>query len=330
MDIEPIQFSIFNGDIKKIKKLWDETFQDAPTFTDYYFENICKVNDIVVAASNKNIVGMIHLNYYNVMYYGEEVKAVYVVGVAVIPKYRKKGIMKGMMNFALSHAQKKGATFGFLMPKNQRYYMGLGFQPVYETKNIRLRLSREFDNRHVTSYSICLLGNCEKDFLGTLASGINRALGEKYKVYCRRDAEYLEQMYLEHKCQDGDVCVLYDRLGEDVIIKGVCSYDVYGSTIYIDRYELFDDSFDIFFEIICSIGSECGCNRCNIMLPEHSYGLLFNDSKSGICEMLKKYNLVEEVIDGYGIMVKVLGDEVTNTDIRTDRFLGKCFFDEIV
>lgn len=119
----------------------------------------------MVAASNKKIVGMIHLNYYNVIYYGKEIKAVYVVGVAVIQKYRRKGIMKSMMNFALSHAQKKGAKFGFLMPKDKRYYMGLGFQPVYETKNIRLKLSREYDNRHVISYNICLLGNCEKDFL---------------------------------------------------------------------------------------------------------------------------------------------------------------------
>ncbi|MCM1273431.1 MAG: GNAT family N-acetyltransferase [Clostridium sp.] len=326
MDIEPIEFSIYNGDIGKIKSLWDETFEDAPPFTDYYFDTICKLNDIVVASSNQNVVGMIHLNYYDVIYYGKEVKAVYVVGVAVIPKYRKKGIMKSMMQYALSHAERRGAKFGFLMPKDRRYYIGLGFSPVYETKRIRLKLSGESSVRHVNSYQICLLGNCSRDFLGTLAALINRALGEQYRIYCKRNAAYLEQMYLEHKCQNGDVCVLYEKSGGDMIIKGVCSYDVYGSTIYIDRYELFDDSFDIFLEMIVSISKEYSCGHCNIMIPNASYQRLFADGSHEMGALLEKNGLVEEVIDGYGIMVRVFDDE----EINMDSFSGNCFFDEIV
>ncbi|MDE6026429.1 MAG: GNAT family N-acetyltransferase [Lachnospiraceae bacterium] len=331
MDLQPVEYSLFSGEMSKVKKIWDETFQDPAPFTDYYFDNICKVNDIVVAMVNEKIIGMIHLNYYSVMYYGREVTAVYIVGVAVVPKYRRKGIMKGMMEYAFSYAKKKGVMFGFLMPKNRQYYLGIGFTHVYETKNIRLRIPKVLDyGKHFDPYTVCRLGMCDDAFFDVLALGINEALGKKYEIYCRRNPTYLKQMCLEHKCQNGDVCVLYDTSGDKIIIKGIFSYDVYGKTIYIDRYELFDDTFDIFFALLFDIGSKYGCEICNIMMPDDYYNSLFHNSKNQTVSWLAKNNLVEEITEGYGIMVKSLCDDSTENDICPERFFGQCFFDEIV
>lgn len=323
-----IEISLYNGELTPIKKLWDDIFEDSEAFTEYYFENICNKNDIFTASKNNQIIGMVHLNYYDAVYYGRDVKAVYIVGVAVKKEYRQKGIMRKMLEFALEYAGKKGAAFAFLMPKRDEYYRGLGFEKIYNTKKIKLRFCSEFDEIcHVEPYMVYLLEKCSH-VMERISLSVNSALAERYRVFNKRGKTYMEQMQKEHKCQNGGVYIL---CGDDDYkdVMGVFSYDKYDDSLYVDRLEFFDDCFDIFLEMVFTIGREEGCRFCNIVLSEDLYNKVFLYEKTDGVKWLEEKGLIEELSDGYGIMARSIC-EASDETINLKDMRGKSFFDEIV
>lgn len=323
-----IEISLYNDELTPIKRLWDDIFEDSEAFTEYYFENICNKNDIVVASENNQIIGMVHLNYYDAVYYGRDVKAVYIVGVAVKKQYRRKGIMRKMLEFGLEYAGKQGAAFAFLMPKRDEYYRGLGFEKIYTTKKIKLRLCSEFDEIcHVEPYMVYLLEKCSH-VTERISLSVNNVLADRYRVFNKRSKTYLEQMQKEHKCQNGGVYILCGDEGYEDIM-GVFSYDKYDDSLYVDRLEFFYDCFDIFLEMVFTVGMEEECGFCNIVLSEDLYNKVFLYEKTDGVKWLEEKGLVEELSDGYGIMARSAG-KTSDETISIKAMRDKSFFDEIV
>ena len=91
-----IEFT-YKKDLEALRQLWDEAFDDPDEFAEYYFENVCSDNKVLSAYIEGELVGMVHLNPYNMLVEGQEKKSYYIVGVAVKLSKREKGIMKAMM-----------------------------------------------------------------------------------------------------------------------------------------------------------------------------------------------------------------------------------------
>ncbi len=323
-----MEISLYNDELTPIKELWDDIFEDSEAFTEYYFENICNKNDIVAASEDNQIIGMVHLNYYDAVYYGRDVKAVYIVGVAVKEQYRQNKVMRKMMEFALEYAGNQGAAFAFLMPKRDEYYSGLGFERIYNTKKIKLRFCSEFDEIcHVEPYMVYLLEKCS-DVADRISLSVNNVLADRYRVFNRRSKTYLEQMQKEHKCQNGGVYILCaDDEYKDIM--GIFSYDKYDDSIYVDRLEFFYDCFDIFLEMVFTVGREEKCRFCNIVLSEDLYNKVFLYEKTDGVKWLEEKGLIEEISDGYGIMARSIG-KTSDEAISVKAMHNKSFFDEIV
>lgn len=327
-----IVLSYEKNNLNQVKELWDEAFGDPEMFTDYYFENIYRKNRVLSAYYKDELVGMIHLNPYKVLFDKREHECSYIVGVAVKEHMRGKGIMKYMLSNALDDI-KDEAPFAFLMPRKQEFYNSSGFSMVYFNRILECSIvdENEFERDITDCYSSLRLhtinlSGLSIDEYDTLACKINDLLASKYVSFSKRSKEYLQSMVKEHLCQHGDVylvnAISYGDDEEDVCEHpvGLFSCDVYDDVIYVERFETFvDNGFPLLISVL-KLAQEISCSRCTITVAEHDI--------DDIDDVDKLVSGVEVAIsDGKGIMAIPFTDKSEDI-LKTIK--GNCFFDEIV
>jgi len=314
-----------------LRELWEEAFDDPEEFVDYYFDNVCNTNKILSAYADDKLIGMLHLNPYDVYVDGQIKKSYYVVGVSVALSMREQGNMKAMMKKALEDVAKEGVEFVFLMPALEDYYNNLGFKKVYNTKTLDFTIiePEEFERDISDCYASLML--CTEhitdfalDSLEDVANIINEKLNEKHKVFCKRSGEYLTNAIKEHNCQMGDICVVREHMmsenedeAEDRDIVGVFSYGIDDDTMYVERFEAFEENAMALMLSVLKLATELSCSRCIITVADGDV--------DGYEHILEGIEL--DVTDGKGIMVCILNNEEEKyLQIMRDN----TFIDEIV
>ena len=321
----------YEKNLELLRGLWEEAFDDPDEFMDYYFDNVCKTNKILSAYVDDELVGMIHLNPYDVYVDGQIKKSYYVVGVSVTYSMREQGNMKAMMKKALEDVAMEGVEFVFLMPALEDYYNNLGFKKVYNTKTMDFTIiePEEFERDISDCYaSLMLCTEHITDFaiegLEDVASLINEKLSVKHKVFCRRNDKYLTNVIKEHNCQNGDLCVVREHMmsenedeEDDRDIVGIFSYGIDDDTMYVERFEPFEENAMALMIGVLKLATELSCSRCIITVADRDV--------DGYEHILEGIEL--DVTDGKGIMVCVLNnDEEKYLQIMRDN----TFIDEIV
>ncbi len=321
----------YEKNVDLLRGLWEEAFDDPEEFVDYYFDNICEHNKVLSAYAGDKLIGMLHLNPYDMLVDGKVMKSYYVVGVAVTFSEREKGNMKAMMKKALEDAAGEGIEFVFLMPALEDYYNNLGFKKVYSTKTMDFTITEPEDFERDVSDCYASLMLCTehmKDFategLAEVAEIINQKLGENFSVYCMRHQEYLANIIKEHNCQSGDVCVVTEHMmsenedeSEDRDVVGLFSYGITDDTMYVERFEAFEENSMALMISVLKLAIELSCSRCIITVAEKDV--------DGYEHILEGIEL--DVTDGKGIMVRILTE---NEDAYLDIMRNNTFIDEIV
>lgn len=319
-DTTDIRLEYTKKDIGTLKEMWEDIFNDPDEFTEYYFDEVCTRNKILVAYDGEMPVGMVHLNTYSVTVFGDVVDCIYIVGVAVRYKYRNKGIMKSMLKKVIEDTNNLTKGFLFLMPEQKEYYTGLGFKPVYDTlvvecnikyeDEVEERIFREFE---ASGLGISNLSEYDRDGLLKLSQVVNEFLDAEYPVHSVRTPEYFDHMLKEHRCQNGDVCVV--KSGQDVV--GLFSYDIYDGVLYAERVELLAGNVDDMLICIVRTALFNACVGCVITLPADKVTRA----------PLDIYGMEMQISEGHGIMAYI---PKNNTGISCEKLTGRTFFDEIV
>lgn len=116
----------------RTRRLWEEIFtEDTPEFLDYYYSVKTAENEIYVIEDQDEIVSMLHLNPYEVRIGNKVYQTHYIVGVATIPRCRRRGLMAKLLHHVLQEMQNRGEPFTFLMPASEAIYKPFGFRFVY-------------------------------------------------------------------------------------------------------------------------------------------------------------------------------------------------------
>lgn len=326
----------FQGEPKElvaIRQMWDEIFDDPEAFADYYFEEKCKDNRILLAYMDGQPVGMTHLNPYMINIDGRTERCYYIVGVAVKPEYRERGIMHAMMKRVLADMKEEGCPFTFLMPERDEYYEGLGFEKVFQTLELDIDIT-ELEDADVVpddlsgekgyyTRSIERIREDDPDLLLCLADEVNTALGVKYKVYSERTPMYLYEMNLEHTCQNGGVVAVFEdgmHMDDGQVeerLAGMFSYDVYDDTMYVERFESFDEHVRYVLDAVVRLSEETFCRRLVVMMSDKHFC-------DDIANML---GVSVRMSEGKGIMAYVLRDDQPEL---MEILHKQSFFDEIV
>lgn len=262
-----ISYKFYDGDLSEIKIIWEDIFKDPECFTGFYFSELCNDNKILVAIEQEKIIGMVHLNPYTVIYNGIEENVYYIVGVCVKEEYRFKGIMKEMMHRAMDYMRILGMKFTFLMPKDEAYYRGLGFENIYTNLDIKyIRLEKNDVSSRIRTNDISEYSDEE---LSVLSDSINKLLAGKYLFYSKRDNKYLKNLINEHKCQHGSVMeVFYENN-----FIGYFSYDIYAdederfNNMFVERFVINREYIMDVLNAIKEIGIEKKCRTISVTVP---------------------------------------------------------------
>ena len=197
----------------RTRKLWEEIFtEDTPEFLDYYYSIKIKNNEIYVIEDDGEIVSMLHLNPYEMRIGDKLFQTHYIVAVATKENYRKRGLMRQLLNYALQVMTDRGEPFTFLMPADEAIYKPFGFEFVYKQRQNKVVGKCSCDEK------LEMISATEKH-CQMIADFSNQMLQE-YDVVTWRDSGYYETLLLELASENGGI-LLAKRDGE---IEGIFCY----------------------------------------------------------------------------------------------------------
>lgn len=227
----------------RTRKLWEEIFtEDMSEFLDYYYSVKTRDNEIYVIEDGDEIVSMLHLNPYEMRVGNQIYQTHYIVAVATDKRYRKRGLMRQLLNHAMQVMADRGESFTFLMPAAEAIYKPFGFEFVYEQKQGKVK------GRRCTDTSLVMERAGEADCKAIADFG-NQMLRE-YDVVTWRDAAYYITLLSELASEDGGI-LLAKRDGR---IEGVFCY-AKGEHLIV-REPLFCNHEDLQYAIYQLTGNE--------------------------------------------------------------------------
>ena len=200
----------------KTRKLWEEIFsEDTSEFLDYYYSVKAEENDIYIVEKGNHICAMLHLNPYMMKIAGKSFLTHYIVAVATEEKYRHQGMMKMLLQKALSDMQDRGEPFTFLMPAAEQIYYPHGFRYIYKQQQGEIHKMMGKKEEWVISHAT--EEDCEE-----IAVFVKGVLENQYEVYAKRDRKYYQVLLQEQKSERGGILILR----ENQKIIGVFPYAV--------------------------------------------------------------------------------------------------------
>src|SRR5690606_25657811 len=114
-------------DLPQAREIWEEAFDDKPAFVDWYFRRRFRPGEGVGIFSGSLLLCNLHLVPYRIRLRGRSIPTAYLVGLATREEYRRQGLAKSLLTFALRSLREKGVFFTFLMPFAIPFYTRLGW-----------------------------------------------------------------------------------------------------------------------------------------------------------------------------------------------------------
>lgn len=209
--------------------LWEQCFaEDSARFLDYYYEEKCRDNRILVLEDQGRICSMLQRNPYQIVCGDRAYELDYIVGVATDPERRHQGCMRRLLMQMFKDQQQAQMPFTFLMPADPAIYRPFGFVYVYDQPFWRLneagrRLRRERiedpalepasdpsfwqgrDQEAASAADPRLQGRLEE-----AGKWLNRWLSERYQIFAGRDGAYMLRLWKEIVSEYGRWELLYD------------------------------------------------------------------------------------------------------------------------
>lgn len=197
----------------RTRRLWEKIFtEDTPEFLDYYYSVKIKDNEIYVIEDGGEIVSMLHLNPYQMRIQDKIYQTHYIVAVATDERYRKRGLMRQLLNHAMQVMADRGEPFTFLMPAAEAIYKPFGFEFVYEQKRTHIAGECNMDE------TLEVVNATEED-CKAIAEFANEFLQDN-DVVVWRNAKYYMTLLSELASEDGGIIVLK----RDSKIQGIFGY----------------------------------------------------------------------------------------------------------
>ncbi len=141
------------SDEPALKALWRDTFGDPDVYIDeVIFKYKTAPESIMLFESGGKLISAIHMPRSGFSFWGKELSAAYVMGVATHKSQRGHGYMRPLMNAALKRMYDSGTSFCTLIPAEDwlyDYYADFGFTEAFYLKksDVYINNSSSFDEK---------------------------------------------------------------------------------------------------------------------------------------------------------------------------------------
>ena len=114
---------------ERTKDLYREIFpEDTEAFLDFYYKK--RPKRILAMEEDGVVIAMLHLNPFQLSFFGKEITASYIYAVATRKDKRKQGIMGELLSYSFQLLKEEGEVFCFLLPVMEQIYTPYGFRTV--------------------------------------------------------------------------------------------------------------------------------------------------------------------------------------------------------
>ena len=190
----------------QVKQLWHDCFGDGDPYISWYFDNIYKDENTIVATENDRILGAAQMRLHEIVLHGKKHKCGYVCGVSTQPYARGKKIGSLILEKVADVSKDRGCEFNVLVPIIDRFYEKNGFVRCFDRTEYVLNI-HDITNiadgnyfRHATNTDAQKLYEIYTEFV----SG--------FDCYMLRSCDYFKQL-IEQYNHCGGGCVIFKSGG---------------------------------------------------------------------------------------------------------------------
>lgn len=123
-------------DLNFLKHIWSVCFQDPDDFIAWNFEQNFSYHDTLIAEWDGTPAANLQLMPHRIRLRGHDYDINYVSGVATLPQYQRKGLIRELFAAAFPIMQKRNQPISLLIPFQYAFYEKFGYKQCYE-KTVR-------------------------------------------------------------------------------------------------------------------------------------------------------------------------------------------------
>lgn len=126
-----------NNDRERIISVWSEVFGDSRKEVEFFLDNKYIPQNTLIKEINDEIVAMLFLLDGKMHIKNEDYPAYYLYAACTQPKYRGRGYMAQLLEFAKQTALKRNFCYIALLPASESlygYYSRHGYKPIFKKK----------------------------------------------------------------------------------------------------------------------------------------------------------------------------------------------------
>ena len=202
-----MKLSLADSTLKsQVKQLWHDCFGDTDPYLSWYFDNIYKDENTVVALENGQVLGAAQIRLCEIFMHGKTHRCGYVCGVSTRPEARGKKIGSLIMDKIASVSKDRGCEFNVLVPIIDCFYEKNGFIRCFD------RTEYFFDIKDISAFT--QKNPCDgavkcdaqklRDIYLEFASG--------YDCYMLRGCDYFSQLIDQYNACGGG-CMIFKSGG---------------------------------------------------------------------------------------------------------------------
>lgn len=197
--MDMIRFATDN-DFNFVKKSWQTCFDDPQEFVDWNFKCNYSPKNTVIAEAGGEPASAAQLMPYQ-MVIGDKVLPVrYVSGVATMPEYRGRGLVRSMFDFALPKMHSMGCLISILVPAVDGMYEKFGYRKICDRASYFTEVLP--DTERIEEYS--------PDIIGIVDAIYRKEMSSK-SVYIKRGKEEWEKILTDLLSLSRGKVLLFER-----------------------------------------------------------------------------------------------------------------------
>ncbi len=118
-------------DLAFLKHAWDVCFHDPKEFIDWNFAENFSYTDTLIAEVDDVPASNMQLMPHKISLRGREYPINYVSGVATLPEFRNRGLVRELFRFGFLEMEQRGEPISLLVPFNYPFYEKFGYRQCY-------------------------------------------------------------------------------------------------------------------------------------------------------------------------------------------------------